>query len=159
MELAPRATEPRYQFGRVLLQAGSASSASSAAVALEECLRLDPQMREAWLPLARAYQALGRHAEARQAFAAYRRFSDYRREAAQLELRLRRAPDSPALLVRMAALQEKHERLEAAVHFYRRALRVRPDRRIEAHLAELQRRARAQGESPSLRPGRQTRQE
>lgn len=134
--LAPEATEPRYQLGRLLLHSGDHAGA---AAALEECLRIDPHFQEAWLPLAQAYQASGRAADARVAFTAARRYADYRRDAAHLELRLRRQPNSVPLLLRMAGLQERHGRVDLSLRYYRRAQSRRVDPAIARRIAALER--------------------
>jgi Flp pilus assembly protein TadD len=134
--LAPGGTEPRYQLGKLLLLSGDPGGA---AAALEECLRIDSSFEEVWFPLGQAYQTLGRESEARRAFAAYQNYADFRREAAQLELRLRRAPHRVDLLLRMARLQESHGRREWAARYFRQALRLRPDPYLAAHLQRLER--------------------
>jgi Tfp pilus assembly protein PilF len=136
VSLAPTATEPRYQLGRLLLQTGDAGSAVEQ---LEEVLRLDPSLGDARLPLAQSYQALGRADAAREAFRHYRRYSDYRRDAAHLERRLRRSPRSLSLLLRMGGLHESQGFREQAARYYRQALRLRPDPELQAHLGGLER--------------------
>jgi tetratricopeptide (TPR) repeat protein len=128
------ATEPRYQLGRALLQAGDAAGAVPP---LEEALRLDPSFGEVWLPLGQAYQAAGRAADARVAFDAYERFSRLRREAAHLQLRLRQAPGQVDLLLRLARLEEASGRREQALSHYQEALRLRPDPGLARHVASL----------------------
>jgi tetratricopeptide (TPR) repeat protein len=75
---------------------------------LLQCLAIDPGYGEAHLVLGRVYRRQGRATEAAQAFAAWQRFSDYRREAAHLELRLRRQPGNAALRRRLAELRKGH---------------------------------------------------
>jgi predicted Zn-dependent protease len=71
---------------------------------LKSCLTQDPRYGEAYLALGQIYRKAGQRAAARQAFVAWQRFSDYRREAAHLEMRLRRLPGNPELLRRLARL-------------------------------------------------------
>jgi predicted Zn-dependent protease len=87
---------------------------------LRSCLGHDPAYGEAYLALGQAYQRSGRTADARHAFAAWQRFSDYRREAAHLELRLRRRPDDVTLLRRLARLQEVYGKPRLAEETRRR---------------------------------------
>jgi tetratricopeptide (TPR) repeat protein len=146
-ELAPTATEPRFRLGRALLRAGDPAGAAKA---LDECTQLDPGFHEAWLALAQAYQASGQEGNAKVAFRRYGEYADFRRKAGQLELRLRRAPRSFELLVRMAKLQEDHGRDPLAALYYQRALQVRPDAAISARLARLRARApKAASRAPS----------
>jgi predicted Zn-dependent protease len=145
--LGPQATEPRYRLGNLLLLSGRAGAAVPI---LEECLRLDPSFAEAWLPLAQAYQRLGRAADADRAFAAYARYADYRREASQLTLRLRQTPESVDLLLRMAALQEHYGRHDLAARYYRQSLRLRPDPAIARAAESLERAAHDEVPSPRL---------
>lgn len=114
---APAAAEPRYQLGRLLLDVGDPGAAVPV---LEDCLKLDPSFGEARLPLARAYQETG-HPSTRIAFAAYRRYADYRRNAAHLSQRLRRNPGSVELLKRMAGVQQSEGRTELARHYLKLA--------------------------------------
>jgi cytochrome c-type biogenesis protein CcmH/NrfG len=130
-ELAPKDPEARYQLGRLSVEMGNAAEG---AAALEEAVRLDSTYGDAYLPLAQAYRTLGRTSDAALAFAAYRRFSDFRREAAHLELRLRQAPESATILKRLGELNERHGRRTQALDYYRRAARLEPgpalDRKI-----------------------------
>jgi len=71
---------------------------------LKSCLAHDPRYGEAYLELGQIYRKTGQSAAARQAFAAWQRFSDYRREAAHLQMRLRRMPGNMELLRRLARL-------------------------------------------------------
>ena len=136
--LAPGATEPRYRLGSLLVASGQPAAAVPV---LQRCLELDPSFAEPWLPLAQAYQQLGRAGDAETAFAAYQRYADYRRDASQLTLRLRQAPRSVDLLLRMAALQEGYGRADLAARYYRQALRLRPDPAVARLAARLERSA------------------
>jgi tetratricopeptide (TPR) repeat protein len=95
------------------------------------------------LPLAQAYQALGRQEEARRTFETYRRFSDYRRELMHLERRWRRTPDSMELLLRMARVHERYRRPDLALKYYQRAQKLRPDPERTAHVRALERQIQA----------------
>jgi Flp pilus assembly protein TadD len=136
VDAAPRGTEQRYHLGTLLLRDGKIQDAIRQ---LETCLELDPSYGEAHDGLGRAYALLGQDKEAQKHFTAFQRFTDYRRNTAHLELRLRRAPRDWDLLLRMARLQEKHDALRWAVVYYRRALEVRPDAQLERHVASLER--------------------
>jgi Flp pilus assembly protein TadD len=86
---------------------------------LKSCLTQDPRYGEAYLALGQIYQNTGRRAAARQAFAAWQRFSDYRREAAHLQMRLRRLPGNPELLRRLARLNAAHGKPQQAAEYQR----------------------------------------
>ena len=64
--MAPDSAPARLALGISLLQTGQAAAAVTE---LEEAARLEPRMRQAYYQLGRAYQALGRPAEAEAAFA------------------------------------------------------------------------------------------
>jgi tetratricopeptide (TPR) repeat protein len=66
LRLDPDSASARLALGTVLLQGGQAEAA---AVELEAAIALRPRMRQAHYQLGRAYQALGRSAEADAAFA------------------------------------------------------------------------------------------
>jgi tetratricopeptide (TPR) repeat protein len=136
VDAAPQSAEPRYHLGMLRLREGRAADAIQQ---LKMCLELDPRYGEAHGGLAHAHARLGQTQEAQKHFARFQRFTDYRREAAHLELRLRRAPRDVNLLLRMARLQEKHGALRGAVVYYRRALEVRPDAELERRVAALER--------------------
>jgi Tfp pilus assembly protein PilF len=91
---------------------------------LNSCLADDARYGEAHLALGQAYQKLGQGAAARQAFAAWQRFSDYRREAAHLEIRLRRAPVDRELLRRSAELHAANGQPLLAKEYRRRLQEV-----------------------------------
>ncbi len=135
VDLAPTATEPLFQLGRLLQQQGESQEAIAV---LEQCLRIDSTFHDVWLPLGQAYQARGRQMEARRAFANYRTYSDYRREAAHLNQRLRRAPADVTLLLRMARVQELYGHRAAAIRYYRDALRLRRDLGVAERLRVLE---------------------
>lgn len=134
--IAPGASDPHYHLGANLLRDGLAQEAVAP---LRKCLDLDPSLGEAHLALARAYEMLGRD-EAAQEFREFERFSDFRREAAHLELRLRRQPKNRDLLVRMARLYEQTGQRLRAAQFYRRALAVEDDRELRHRMENLLRR-------------------
>jgi tetratricopeptide (TPR) repeat protein len=119
---APGSPHPRYHLG--LLAARDARYAEAIRY-LTECLARDPSYGEAYLTLGHVCRAAGREEEARKAFAAWRRFSEDRREVAHLELRLRRAPEDVELLRRLAARHAAAGRTRQA-EAYRRRLRSRP---------------------------------
>lgn len=104
---APNNAEVRYHLALLELQEGRTEQAVQL---LRSCLALDPRYGEAHLALGQLYQRTGQPAAARQALAAWQRFSDYRREAAQLEMRLRRQPGNRELLQRLARLQDAYGR-------------------------------------------------
>ena len=131
---APRGTDQRYHLGMLRLREGRISDAIEQ---LKTCLELDPGYGEAHDGLGRAYTLLGQREEAQKHFAAFQRFTDYRREASHLELRLRRTPRDLDLLLRMARLHEHYGVLRWAVVYYRRALDVRPDAKLERHIRKL----------------------
>jgi tetratricopeptide (TPR) repeat protein len=101
LDRSPRYNDARYALGLLELRDGRPAVAARH---LQACLSQDPGYGEAYLALGQAFGRAGRAADARQAFAAWRRFSDYRREAAHLELRLRRTPSDVELLGRTARL-------------------------------------------------------
>lgn len=119
IELAPHGTEAPYRLGRLLLKGGDAVGAIAVLEPLDK-----RTLPEVWLPLAQAYQAANRAGDAGFAFREYRRYTDYRRRAAQLTLRLRRQPGSPALLREMAALQEAYGRSDLAARYTAQADRA-----------------------------------
>jgi Flp pilus assembly protein TadD len=114
---APEATDVEYQLALLDLRDGRDAEAIRL---LRSCLGHDPAYGEAYLALGQAYQRSGQAAGARHAFAAWQRFSDYRREAAHLELRLRRRPDDVTLLRRLARLQEAYGKARLAEETRRR---------------------------------------
>ena len=146
IELTPTASEPHLQLGRLLLQTGDTAGAMTA---LEECLRLDSSLLEAWLPLGQAYQAAGREQQAKDAFARYSRFAELRREMAQLQLRLRRNPDSVPTLLQLAALEEGYGRKQEALGHYRQALGLKPDPELSKYVAGLEKSVTASGSAPA----------
>ena len=87
---------------------------------LKSCLALDPRYGEAYLALGQVYRRTGQTAAARQAYAAWQRFSDSRREEAHLQLRLRRTPGDIARLRRLARLHAVYGRLDLAEEDRRR---------------------------------------
>lgn len=115
--LAPNAPEPHFQLGRVLL---AAKKPAEAAAALEEAVRLDPSLHDAWLPLGQAYLSAGKREQGAQALERYRRWTDYRRQSAQLELRLRRSPNDPDLLLCLAELQYRNGAPDVARRYLQR---------------------------------------
>lgn len=135
IDAAPQGTDQRYHLGMLRLREGRIMDAMEQ---LKTCLELDPGYGEAHEGLGRAYTLLGRREEAQKHFAAFQRFTDYRREASHLELRLRRAPRDLDLLLRMARLHERYGVLRWAVVYYRRALDVRPDEKMKRHVAALE---------------------
>ena len=66
LRLEPDSASARLALGTVLLQSGQAEAAVAE---LEAAIALRPRMRQAHYQLGRAYQALGRSAEAEAAFA------------------------------------------------------------------------------------------
>jgi tetratricopeptide (TPR) repeat protein len=108
---APEATDTLYQLAALDLRAGRYTESVSL---LKRLLALDPSYGEAHLTLAQAYRSEGRGADARQSFAAWQRFSDYRRESTQLVMRLRRRPDDPTLLRRLIRLHRQYGNTRAA---------------------------------------------
>ncbi len=135
IDAAPRGTDQRYHLGMLRLREGRITDAMEQ---FKTCLELDPGYGEAHEGLGRAYMLLGRRKEAAKHFAAFQRFTDYRREASHLELRLRRTPHDLDLLLRMARLHERYGALRWAVVYYRRALDVRPDEKMGRHVAALE---------------------
>jgi tetratricopeptide (TPR) repeat protein len=118
LALAPRATDVQYHLALLDLRDGRADEAIRL---LKSCLAEDPGYGEAYLALGQAYRQSGREPAARQAFAAWQRFSDYRREAAHLEMRLRRTPGDVKLLRRLARLHAAYGDLRLAAEYRRRA--------------------------------------
>ncbi len=104
---APQVPDPRYHLALLDLRDRQFNEAVGL---LKSCLALDPAYGEAYLALGQAYQYSGRDADARRAFTAWRRFSDYRRESAHLELRLRRTPGDAALTRRLERLRQIYRR-------------------------------------------------
>jgi tetratricopeptide (TPR) repeat protein len=102
---APTATDTMFHLALLEEQEGEYLEAVRL---LKACLAEDPGYGEAHLALGRVYQRQGRVPDARRAFAAWQRFSDYRRQAAHLELRLRRQPGDAALLRRMVRLHDRY---------------------------------------------------
>jgi Flp pilus assembly protein TadD len=136
IDAAPRGAEQRYHLGMLQLREGRAENAIQQ---LKTCLELNPRYGEAHDGLGRACALLGRDKEAREHFAAFQRYTDYRREATHFELRLRRAPRDLNLLLRMARLHEDYDATRWAVVYYHRALEVRPDAELERRVAALER--------------------
>jgi tetratricopeptide (TPR) repeat protein len=101
LTMSPRFKDARYALALLEIQDGKPQAAIRH---LKDLLTQDPTYGEAHLALGRAHQLAGEETAARRAFAAWRRFSDYRRQAAHLELRLRRAPSDVGLLRRMERL-------------------------------------------------------
>jgi tetratricopeptide (TPR) repeat protein len=102
---APRATDPMYALATLELRDGQEKEAIRL---LNTCLALDPTYGEAYLALGQAYQRQGDAGRAGRAFAAWQRFSDYRRQAAHLEMRLRRRPGDPDLRRRLERLKSAY---------------------------------------------------
>lgn len=114
---APRATDVRFSLAALDLRAGREQEAVRL---LKQCLAEDPRYGEAYLALGQAYQKMGQREAARQAFAAWRQFSDDRREVGHLELRLRRDPRNVELLRRLARLHAAQGRRALAEEYQRR---------------------------------------
>lgn len=140
IDAAPREPDPHYHLGTLRLRERRVTEAIEQ---LKTCLALDPGYGEAHDGLGRAYALLGQREEAQKHFAAFQRFTDYRREASHLELRLRRSPRDMDLLLRMARLHERFGATPSALLYYRRALDVRPDAALERKVKELMRRVNA----------------
>ncbi|MCS6863126.1 MAG: tetratricopeptide repeat protein [Abditibacteriales bacterium] len=134
IDAAPQEPDPRYHLGMLYLRQGRMTDAIEQ---LKTCLELDPGYGEAHDGLGRAYTLLGQREEAQRHFVAFQRFTDYRREASHLELRLRRAPRDVNLLLRAARLHERYGAIPSAILYYRRALDVRPDAKLEQHVRKL----------------------
>lgn len=114
---APRATEVRYTLGLLAVRDGDFPRA----VALfKACTVQDPAYGEAHEALGQAYLKMGQPEAARAAFAQWRRFSDFRRERAHLEMRLRREPANRELLRRMVQLYLAHGTAQQAEPYQRR---------------------------------------
>jgi Tfp pilus assembly protein PilF len=62
----PRSAPAHFELGSSLLRLGDAPAAAKA---LEDAVRLEPQLRQAYYVLGRAYQAMGQATRAQQAFA------------------------------------------------------------------------------------------
>jgi tetratricopeptide (TPR) repeat protein len=133
LALAPAATDTQYHLALLNLRDGRDQEAIRL---LQSCLAQDPGYGEAHLALGQAYRRTGQEAAARRAFAAWHRFSDYRRQATHLELRLRRSPMDQSLMRRLADLHAAQGRTELAEQ-YRRRIRaleagIAPDRQMPA---------------------------
>jgi Flp pilus assembly protein TadD len=114
---APRATEVRYTLGLLALRDGDYPRAVTL---FKECTVQDPAYGEAHEALGQAYLKMGRPDAAHAAFEQWRRFSDFRRETAHLEMRLRREPANRDLLRRMVQLYLSHGAKEQAEPYQRR---------------------------------------
>jgi tetratricopeptide (TPR) repeat protein len=135
IDAAPRGTEQRYQLGILLLRDGLAREA---VVQLKKCLEIDPGYGEAHDGLGRAYLIQHQTTEARKHFDAFTQFTDYRRKAAHLDLRIRRFPNDLKLVLQAARLHDEHHMIPMAIVYYRRALTLRPDASVSRRLKELE---------------------
>lgn len=136
--IAPMASDPRYHLGLVLVRDGRPLEAIPP---LRACVEIDPSLVEARLALAQAHAAAGHSQEAKWEFDLFEQISAFRREAAHLEVRLRRRPKQRDLLLRMARLHEQHGWLDRALRYYRRALEVGDDdAALRRHVEVLERR-------------------
>jgi Flp pilus assembly protein TadD len=95
---------------------------------LKACLKVDPRYGESHLALGHIYQRLRRSSDARQEITAWQRFSDYRRQAAHLELRLRRQPEDARLLHRLMTLHSKQGNREHEERYRRQLLALKGNR-------------------------------
>jgi tetratricopeptide (TPR) repeat protein len=114
---APQATELSYHLAVLHLRDGRHGEAIRR---LKQCLEQDPGYGEAHLALGQAYQKARQSTAARRAFAAWREFSDNRRQVGHLELRLRRSPKDLKLLRTLARLHGAQGRPHLAAEYRRR---------------------------------------
>jgi Flp pilus assembly protein TadD len=122
---APAATDTMYHLALLEEQDGRLLEAIRL---LRLCLETDSSYGESHLALGRIYQRLGRSSAAQQQVAAWQRFSDYRRQAAHLELRLRRQPEDARLLHRLMKLHSKQGNREHEERYRRQLLALKGNR-------------------------------